>query len=124
MSNLKTKGNFYSFFKKTFIDTGVKFFGQVTGTVNGINLQEIDRTVIMKPDGQISSKVKSLSDENLKNLFSVLIMLNGATPWVFADLLFPNRTNVNHLTKNAIFSSKTNIVFGNGETPGKKLKNS
>ena len=96
----------------------------MTGTVNGINLQEIDRTVIMKPDGQISSKVKSLSDENLKNLFSVLIMLNGATPWVFADLLFPNRTNVNHLTKNAFFSSKTNIVFGNGETPGKKLKNS
>ena len=74
----------------------------------------------MKSNGQISSKVKSLSDENLINVFSVLIMLNGAAPWTFADLLFPNRTNVSPLTKDAIFSSKTSIVFGNGETQGKE----
>ena len=103
------------------LEAGVKIYGQITGNVNGKSLDGIDRTIIIKSVGQIISTIKPLNDENLKNTFSALIMLNGAPACFFTESAIPNIKNGNQLSKDAIFSSKTTVVFGDdpGMTPTK-----
>ena len=92
------------------------FSGAISGDINGESLEGLERSIQIKPSGQVVGTIRNLNNEKLQKTLSIITMLNGVPAWIFAESVIPDLKNGYQVTRDAVFDSKTIIVFD--ENPG------